>query len=91
MTALKKKSPNPLAHKPKPMEDIFVEIVVNMIHMSPAELHQLALDAGVAPQTTRNWAWGITCNPHLNTVVKIATALGYEVKLIRPTKLRSVK
>jgi DNA-binding XRE family transcriptional regulator len=53
----------------------------------------LAHDAGVSPQTIWSWESGRTISPRINTMVKVATALGYDIALVRPTKpnLRLVK
>lgn len=53
----------------------------------------LAHDAGVCPATLWSWVSGRTISPRINTMVKVATAIGYDIALVRPTKpnLRLVK
>jgi transcriptional regulator with XRE-family HTH domain len=51
----------------------------------------LANEAGVSPQTLWSWVEGRTISPRINTMVKVATALGYSIELVKPqTKLRLV-
>jgi transcriptional regulator with XRE-family HTH domain len=51
----------------------------------------LAEDAGISPQTLWSWVEGRTISPRINTMVKVAAALGYDIALVKPQpKLRLV-
>lgn len=51
----------------------------------------LADEAGVAPATIYFWLSGKTKTPHLRTFIKVATAMGYRVDLVREkVRLRAV-
>jgi DNA-binding phage protein len=53
---------------------------------------ELAKDAGICPQTLWSWAEGVTLSPRINTMVKVATALGYELTMAKSKpNLRLVK
>ena len=52
----------------------------------------LAHDADVSPQTIWMWVEGRTVSPRINTMVKVAAALGYDIALVKSyRKLRLVK
>jgi transcriptional regulator with XRE-family HTH domain len=48
---------------------------------------EIALDAGVTPQTIRNLARG-KVNPTIGTVHRIALAAGYDIKFVRRKRPR---
>lgn len=69
--------------------DLFLELVSKLQRKSNEQLKQIAEEAGVVCQTLHNWAYGETFNPHLNTIIKVSTAMGYQVSLVRKkTKLK---
>jgi len=43
----------------------------------------LAETAGVSPQTLYYWVNGRTRKPRLDTITKVASAVGYKLKLVR--------
>ena len=45
------------------------------------DLRDVAESANVSKQTLTNWVSGPTYNPHLNTILKVANALGLELVL----------
>ena len=56
-------------------------------------VEDVAYNAEVAPSTIYFWLEGKTRFPRLNTIIKVAYALGYELKLVKRTgkpKLRIV-
>ena len=65
---------------------LFAE-VIDAIPMDNADIKELAERAGVSPTTLRNWKWGPTCDPRINTLFKVVTAMGgtITVKLNRST------
>lgn len=72
--------------------DIFLELIDSLSRMTWPELKELSLEAGVSTQTLVNWAYGPTYNPQINTLVKVARALGAQIVLRRtPVKLRAVR
>ena len=52
-------------------------------------LDSVAAIAKVSPVTLHYWLTGATRFPHLRTVVKVAYALGYELRLVQTGKPRS--
>lgn len=69
--------------KPNLVSEIFIKLIYELGSMSSAERRILAENAEVSLQTLDNWAFGVTCNPHSNTLVKVAHQLGYELTLVR--------
>ena len=58
----------------------------NVVAKLPADVESLkdiAEAAEVCPQTLHNWIWGDTMNPHINTLVKVAGAMGFNIVLAR--------
>lgn len=57
------------------------------------DLKEIAKEAEVSNQTLHNWLYGATMNPHINTLIKVANVLGYEIALRKKqsTGLRRVK
>lgn len=72
----------------KTKEKLFLELIAGLQKLPASRWPQVAEDAGVCLATLYNWCYGSTFNPRLNTVIAVATALGYEVQLIKPAKLR---
>jgi DNA-binding phage protein len=72
--------------------EIFSDLI-SILDAEGVDLNRLAEDASVSLQTLRNWLWGTTFNPHINTMLKVADALGYDIALRRRagTRLRIVK
>lgn len=65
----------------KTRADLFIELVGFLQRKSNEQLKQIAEEAGVVAQTLHNWAYGETFNPHLNTIIKVSKAMGYEIRL----------
>lgn len=47
------------------------------------DLQKVADDANVSVSTLYHWVDGKTQNPHINTLAKVAYALGYKFKLVK--------
>ncbi len=61
---------------------MFKELIRHIPHTWDGQV-ALAHDAGVSPQTLWCWESGRTISPRINTMVKVATALGYSIDLVR--------
>ncbi len=61
---------------------IFCRIVTEM-PTDVDKLKMLAIDACVHVNTLYNWAWGETMNPHIETLVKVANAMGFDIILAK--------
>lgn len=69
---------------------MFKDLIKHIPHHWDGQVN-LAHDAGVSPQTLWSWVEGRTISPRINTMVKVATALGYDIALTKPQpKLRLV-
>ena len=72
---------------------LFIELIS---YIGRADIRRLAEDAGVAQATIYHWMTGETQTPRIDTLTKVARALGYSIvlkrdrALTRPT-LRRVK
>lgn len=75
-------------------DQLFLELLELIPAQTGAILH-LAQLAGVSYQTVHNWKYGVTMAPRIDTLTKVAQALGYEITLkksARPgRKLKIVK
>jgi DNA-binding phage protein len=67
------------------LDKIFEDIIAMLYPMNEAALKHLALKADVSKGTLYTWKYGPTCFPRLHTIIKVARALGYDVKLVRST------
>ena len=55
-------------------------------------MQDLAHQANVSPVTLWYWVEGRTISPRINTMIKVATALGYDIGLTKPARqLRLVR
>ena len=56
------------------------------------DFHWLSETAGVSQQTLYNWHHGVTCKPRIDTLTKVADALGYDLTLTlkEQRRMRSV-
>jgi DNA-binding phage protein len=56
------------------------------------DFHWLSETAGVSQQTLYNWHHGITSKPRIDTLTKVAAALGYDLTLTlrEQRRMRSV-
>jgi DNA-binding phage protein len=83
--------------KPKKAEVIVrkarAQIFANLVSLiDQYDLASLAREAEVSHQTLWNWLYGTTYNPHINTMIKVANAVGYDIALRKraSTGLRKV-
>lgn len=51
----------------------------------------LAQEADISPSTIHNWVHGKTLHPRIDTLTKVATAMGYSFAIHRPTPKRKRK
>ena len=73
------------------MTDARVQLFLTLIEYIPDDwygMRCLAAEADITAQTLWNWKYGETFNPHLNTIVKVATALHLDIVLQQKTKAR---
>lgn len=69
--------------------DLFLELIEIL---TPLDLAAVANEAGVCYGTLWQWLYGSTTKPRLDTLVKVAGAVGYDLVLVRSapkTKRRS--
>lgn len=59
-------------------DQLFLDIIAEASHTDHTELAELA---GVSKQTLHNWCFGKTMKPRIDTLTKVARALGYEIVL----------
>lgn len=75
-------------------EQVFLEIVDMLRKYNKAEQAYIALRAGVARTTIRNWCELRVWSPQIRTLAPIARALGYDLVLKRqrpaPPKLKII-
>lgn len=65
------------------------EIFLQLLDDIPTGWHdmvELAEKAEITAQTLWNWKFGTVCEPRLNTLIKVGTALGYQLKFVPTTK-----
>lgn len=67
-------------------ENLFEELISHLMKLPDRQLKAVAEEAEITYQTLNNWCWGSTMNPHLNTIMKVSRALGYEVQLRKPKR-----
>lgn len=75
-------------------EEVFMEIISNLLRYNDAERKHIAEEAEVHWTTLYNWTHGATINPHISTLARVARVLGYNIVLKRAAripKLRRVK
>lgn len=60
--------------------EVFLDLIVLIGSADPVAL---AAEAGISPSTIRNWLNGRTLSPRLNTLLAVADALGYDLRLVR--------
>jgi transcriptional regulator with XRE-family HTH domain len=65
--------------------------VVKHIPERFVDMQELAERADVGASTLWNWVYGETMSPQLNTLVKVARALGYTLELKKYNPLKLVK
>lgn len=79
----------------KKAEKFQAKMLKELIKHIPSDwtgMRELAHDAGVSAFTLYSWVEGITVSPRLNTMIKVATAVGYSIELVKPRPaLRLVK
>ena len=64
-------------------ESIFVEIIYDLLLLSDNEKRAVALDADVHWTTLYSWVSFRTRTPRIDTICRVAKALGYDVILRR--------
>ena len=69
---------------------LFDEIVKHLPEKY-TDMQELAERANVGATTIWNWVYGDTYSPQLNTVIKVARALGYTLELKKYNPLRIIK
>lgn len=74
----------------KTKEQLFVDLITILNKLPASKWPEIADEAGICLATLYNWCHGTTFNPRLNTVIKVAKALGYEIQLVRTAKLKKV-
>ena len=82
------------AFKPRINETVRTRVFLDLITLlSTEDLKTVANEAEVTYQTLHNWLYGATLNPHINTLFKVANALGYEIALRKKstTTLKRIK
>jgi DNA-binding phage protein len=72
---------------------LLLDMIDILWQYNDAGLCDLAAEAGVHWTTLYNWKAGKTTHPRIDTLVKVATVLGMEIRLvkIKKPKLRLVK
>lgn len=68
---------------------IFLEIIGELFKYDNAGLEQLAESASIHWVTLYNWKSGKTSLPRLDTITRVAVAMGYELRLVRVRKQRA--
>lgn len=76
-------------------EKLFLDIIGILMRYNDEEKKVVAERAEVSWVTLYNWCAGKTQNPHINTLGRVARALGFEIEIRRtaniPVKLKVVK
>lgn len=67
-------------------EELFSKLIGALLKVPAARLIDIAEEAEINKQTLNNWLYGSTMNPHLNTIMRVSRAMGYEVTLAKPKK-----
>lgn len=62
---------------------LFMEIIGHLMRYNDEEKRNIAEEAGVHWVTLYSWCSGITQKPRIDTLSKVAEALGYEIVLKR--------
>lgn len=79
----------------KQREKLFLDIIMHLLRYNDAERRYIAIQAGVSISCIYSWTHGKTMTPRIDTLSKVARALGYEIVLTRaksqPPKLFRVK
>lgn len=75
-------------------EAVFMTIIGHLLRYNDAERKHIAEEADVHWTTLYNWTHGSTLNPHINTLARVASVLGYTIvlkRVARVPKLRRIK
>jgi len=75
--------------KDRDCAEIFIMLLDALMGMKKEDLVEIAEEAEVSYNTLYCWLYGNTCNPHLNTILKVATALDFEIIMVRKNKKKS--
>lgn len=73
-----------------PRTEVFLQIIAELWRLDDSQIRKLADDAGVHYMTLYSWRYARTTHPRINTLVKVAAQLGYELTLKKVRKLRAV-
>lgn len=73
------------ARGPNTLDPALANEIAHMLGRSSKPNAEIALDAGVTPQTIRNLARG-RVNATIGTVHRIAVAAGYDIRFVRRRK-----
>lgn len=65
-----------------PIHELFYEIIRDLSLLTDLQRGDVAEASGVGKSTLYFWMCGPTFNPRLNGVIKVAYALGYDLKAI---------
>lgn len=75
----------------KPINNSLFDDIMGLLPDNWADQCELADKADVSAQTVWMWANGYTKSPRITTLVKVATALGYDIGLSKIRTLRLVR
>lgn len=67
--------------KKQTRHEIFLKLIALLAKNNSDQLKAIAEEAGISSMTLYNWIFGDTMNPHLNTIMRVAEAMGYEITL----------
>lgn len=73
----------PSPHRTPEHIRLFNQILDELGAYHGAELHRLAEDAGVSITTLYKWQGDPPMSPQLRTFFNVATAMGYELRLVK--------
>lgn len=76
-------------------ERLFLDVIGHLMRYNDGEKQYIADEAEVHWTTLYNWCAGKTTKPRIDTLSRVARAMGYEIVLKRakakPPKLRRIK
>lgn len=70
-------------HEKHDLVDVYLQVVEHLHYLTPEELAQLALDAGVCKSTLYNWRGCYVFAPRICTLYAVSRALGYEITMVK--------
>lgn len=78
--------------KPLPLDSrtaLFWSIINLLINKGRQSHKDIAQSAEISPSTIHNWCYGTVTRPRIDTLTKVAGALGYEIVLKKPRRKRN--